>query len=310
MNKLKNLQKIFFICFLATVLSGCFGTTPIGATTTQNNTNGIGEDYIPPDSSWLLMWSDEFNGSVIDSRIWTHETGFGSRGDGWGNNEKQNYTTSSDNSYIENGKLIIKAIYTGGDHNQRGNYTSARLKTQDKFSFRYGLLVARMKSPEGQGLWPAIWMLGDSISDPNVGWPRCGEIDLFEMFGHTETTFRQASGTAHWSGDKTICNAGSTETHRYCGGEHTHSQKLSEDFNNYSLEWNETRLVWRFNGVVYYTLNIGDAEFDEFRAGNFFILANVAVGGNPFGAFPPISSTPFPQTMEIDWIRVYTNSGE
>ncbi len=303
MNKIKILLGIFFFCLTVTLLIGCFGTTPvIPITTIENNSNGVGANYTPPDSNWSMMWSDEFNGSAIDSGTWTHETGSG----GWGNNEKQNYTTNSDNSYIENGKLIIKAIHTvGRPHNQRDSYTSARLKTQGKFNFRYGLLVARMKSPEGQGLWPAIWMLGESIS--SVGWPQSGEIDLFEMFGHTDLTFRQASGAVHWSGDRTGCQRSGTPTHRFCGGKYTDSEKLSAGFNNYSLEWNEERLVWRFNGVVFYTLNISNSEFDEFRTGNFFILANVAVGGNPFGSFPPTSSTPFPQTMEIDWIRVYTN---
>ena len=300
MNKIKILLGIFFFCLTVTLLIGCFGTTPVTPIDTRSNPNGVGANYAPPDSNWSMMWSDEFNGSAIDSGTWTHETG----DDGWGNNELQNYTANAENSYISNEKLVIEAKYIGGSATGRGNYTSARMISQDKYSFQYGLVVARMKSPYGAGVWPAIWMLGQSFRA--VGWPRSGEIDIFEMFGQDESSYRQASGAMHWFSTTEVprgCNSFQTDQ-RACSGKKTHTERLANNFHNYSLEWNENELIWRFDGEVFQIRDITDSELDEFRAGEFFLLLNVAVGGNPV-ANPDISV--FPQTMEIDWIRVYTN---
>ncbi len=138
--------------------------------------------------SYTLVWSDEFLGSTINPNNWTHETG----GGGWGNNELQYYTDRADNSYIQNGKLVIEAkeeSFGGRD------YTSARLITKGKQFFKYGRIEARMKLPYGQGLWPAFWMLGENIS--SIGWPACGEIDIMEMIGGTNNN-HVVHGTLHW----------------------------------------------------------------------------------------------------------------
>ncbi|RPH74547.1 glycoside hydrolase family 16 protein, partial [bacterium] len=121
--------------------------------------------------NWSMVWSDEFDSSSINGNNWTHETG----GGGWGNNELEYYTNRTDNSYIQDGKLVIKVIkenYSGR------SYTSARLKTQNKKFWKYGKVEARLKLPAGQGIWPAFWMLGQNIN--SVGWPKCGEIDIME----------------------------------------------------------------------------------------------------------------------------------
>ena len=131
-------------------------------------------------SNWVLSWSDEFNAKDgIDSKKWTAETG----GDGWGNNELEYYTASRRNARQEHGSLILEAIrepYIGPDGVKR-DYTSARLKTQHKFSQAYGRFEARIQVPQGKGMWPAFWLLGDDIDV--VHWPNCGEIDIVENIG-------------------------------------------------------------------------------------------------------------------------------
>lgn len=267
---------------------------------TNGNSNGSGPNYMPPNANWELAWSDEFSNSSIDTNTWSHETGFGNNG--WGNNELQNYTSSSDNSYISSGRLVIEAKHNGGNATQRGSYTSARMISRDKLAFKYGLVVARMKSPRGRGVWPAIWLLGQNIG--SVGWPRCGEIDIFEMFGDGGSKDQQTTGALHWCGESTGCNQSGTPCHRYCGYSRGIGENLSLNFHNYALEWNETMLIWRFDGEVVATHNIENQEYDEFRANNFFLLLNIAVGGNPV---PDPDTSIFPQKMEIDWIRIYTN---
>ena len=255
------------------------------------------DHYQPPGLDWKLIWSDEFNGSSIDSTIWTHEIGQ----HGWGNGELQNYTDSPNNSYLQDGKLVIKAIHHGGTSDQVGSYTSARLISEGKFSFKYGLVVARMKAPYGRGLWPAIWMLGGQNNN-DIGWPydwpQCGEIDIFEMFGgqgDEEVSYRRTTGALHWD----------QNGHRYEADGFTHTERLANDFNYYSVEWNDRQLIWRFNGQIFQTQDITNSEQDEFRATNFFFLLNIAVGGHPV---PDPDTSVFPQTMEIDWIRIYTNT--
>lgn len=305
MNKLsKIIFSVTFVTCIVWFLIATFGCQQGGLPFEDNgninnatNSNGTTPDY-NPGNQWRLFWSDEFNGSAIDTDTWGYDTGQ----HGWGNGEYQNYTTSSENSYVENGNLVIKAIYNGGGYNQRGNYTSARLISEGKFSFKYGLVLARMKAPEGKGIWPAIWMLGEQ-DDNDIGWgydwPQCGEIDIFEMFGgqgDLETSLRRTTGALHWD------NSGWT----YRSGALTNSSRLSADFNYYSVEWNEQKIIWRFNGQEFFSKSITSADRREFHS-NFFLLINIAVGSTG-GQLPlPDSSTSFPQTMEIDWIRIYTN---
>jgi beta-glucanase (GH16 family) len=234
--------------------------------------------------NWQLAWSDEFDSSLIDLTSWTHETG----GNGWGNNELEYYTNRNVNSYIEDGKLIIKAQQEsyGGR-----SYTSARLKTQGKRFWLYGKIEARMKLPYGQGIWPAFWMLGENI--PSAGWPACGEIDIMEMIGgqNRENTVH---GTAHWD------NSGQ---HAQYGGDYSLSSgTFADDFHVFTIEWDKSLIKWYVDNSRYTTIDITPAGLSEFHQ-EFFIVLNLAVGGNWPGN--PNSSTTFPQYLEVDYLRVY-----
>ena len=238
-----------------------------------------------------LIWSDEFDETGLpDSTYWTFEEG----GGGFGNNEIQYYTSNDlDNARIEDGRLII----TAREESMGGrNYTSARMITRDKLSFRYGKIEARIRLPYTQGIWPAFWMLGDNISE--VSWPACGEIDIMEFIGGAgnESTIH---GTAHWD------NNGS---HAEYGGSYTlESGIFADDYHVFSIEWDETSIRWFIDDHQYHEIDITPGGLSEFH-NEFFILLNVAVGGN-WPGYPDDTSV-FPQTMEVDYVRVYKKSEE
>ena len=232
-----------------------------------------------------LIWSDEFNGSTINASNWTYDLGNG----GFGNNELENYTNRPENARVENGMLVIEARR----ENLGGSaYTSARLKTEGRRSFGVNTWVeARIQVPQGQGIWPAFWMLGNSIS--TVGWPSCGEIDIMEMRGQNPF---QNLGTMHWANDN-----GSYANY---GGSITSPTSLAGGFHTFAISRTNTAIRWYLDGVQYHEGNIagGINSTSEFQA-QFFILLNVAVGGNFVGS--PNASTPFPQQMRVDYVRVW-----
>jgi hypothetical protein len=240
----------------------------------------------PPGFSRLL-WSDEFNGSSISSANW----GFDLGGGGWGNNELQNYTNRPENARISNGMLVIETRR----ENFGGNaYTSARLKTQGKQSFGINTWVeASINAPEGQGIWPAFWMLGNSIT--TVGWPSCGEIDIMEIQG--QNPFRNF-GTIHW--------ADPGGNHVSFGGIFNSSSSLTAGFHTFAMSRTSSSIKWYVDRVQYAEANIagGINSTSEFQ-GPFFIILNVAVGGNFVGN--PDGTTVFPQQMQVDWVRVWSN---
>jgi hypothetical protein len=240
----------------------------------------------PPGFS-QLVWSDEFSGSAINTANWGFDLGNG----GFGNNELQNYTNRSQNARIENGMLVIEARR----ENLGGSaYTSARMKTQGKQSFGINTWVeARINAPEGQGIWPAFWMLGNSIS--TIGWPSCGEIDIMEIQG--QNPFRNF-GTIHW--------ADVNGNHASFGGIFNSSSSLSAGFHTYAVSRTGSSIKWYVDRIQYGEANIsgGVNSTSEFQ-GQFFILLNVAVGGNFVGS--PDGSTVFPQQMQVDWVRVWGN---
>ena len=240
----------------------------------------------PPGFS-RLVWSDEFTGSTINSANWSFETG----GGGWGNNELENYTNRPENARISNGVLVIEARREsfGGSA-----YTSARMKTQGKQSFGINTWVeARIDAPEGQGIWPAFWMLGNSIS--TVGWPSCGEIDIMEIQGQNPA---KNFGTIHW--------ADQNGNHASFGGIFNSSSSLTAGFHTYAISRTASSIKWYVDRVQYAEANIsgGINSTSEFQ-GPFFILLNVAVGGNFVGS--PDGTTVFPQQMQVDWVRVWGN---
>ena len=241
------------------------------------------DGYITPTSyaGYNLVWSDEFEGTEIGD-CWTHETG----NSGWGNNELQNYTASSANSYISNGKLVIEAKQqnSGGS-----NYSSARMITAGCAEFQYGRIDIRAKLPQGQGIWPALWMLGANFWD--VGWPDCGEIDIMELVGHEPSTVH---GTLHWD------NNGSKADHGH--GTTLDSGIFADEFHVFTIIWTSQSIKWYVDDVLFLTIDITPAPMTEFHAPAFFIF-NIAVGGNWPGN--PDNTTIFPQQMVVDYIRVF-----
>lgn len=236
-------------------------------------------------AAYNLVWSDEFNGSTIDTNNWVYEIGTGSGG--WGNNELQYYTSRPENARIENGNLVIEArkeSYGGM------NYTSARLKTQGKKSFKYGRIEARIKLPKGQGLWPAFWTLGADIG--SVGWPKSGEIDIMEHVNNENNTH----GYIHWD----------VNGHASYGGP-SHTIDVTQ-YHVYSIEWTPSSIKWFIDGVPFKEANIENNinSTEEFHKEHFLLL-NMAVGGNWPGS--PDGSTVFPAKMFVDYVRVYQDGG-
>jgi len=229
-----------------------------------------------------LIWSDEFDGPSINNDFWTFEIGNGNSG--WGNNELQSYT-AGENASIVDGNLVIEARE---DPTRR--FTSTRMITKGKFDFQYGRVDIRAALPEGQGIWPALWMLGANINQ--VGWPACGEIDIMELLGHEPN---KVHGTAHWSGNSQHRSSGTSTT---LSGTRT----FKDDFHVFSIVWTENSIRWLLDDVQYNVLTISSGELAELRGNQFFIF-NVAVGGNWPGS--PDATTPFPQHMIVDYIRVF-----
>jgi len=236
--------------------------------------------------NYQLIWSDEFNGTFVDQSNWVFETG---NNNGWGNNELEYYTNRIDNAYLDNGNLVIKALKENYGGN---NYTSARIKTQGKFSVKYGKIEARIKLPYGKGIWPAFWTLGDAISFPSTGWPKCGEIDIMEMTGGGTYGDKTIYGTAHWD-DNGHKQAGSS--YRLSSGSY------SDGFHVFDIVWDSQKIIWHMDGIQYYRIDLIPtlSELQESQ----FILLNLAVGGNWPGN--PDITTVFPQTMVVDYVRVY-----
>jgi len=257
--------------------------TKDGVDFSEKQTVTITED--DPNYDPNLVWADEFDYTGLpDSDKWNMETG----GDGWGNNELQYYTNNEANAMVENGRLTITALEEefGGRE-----YTSARITTQNKFDFKYGKIEARIKLPYGQGLWPAFWMLGKDIS--SVGWPDCGEIDIMEMVGG-DGGDNTCHCTLHWDNNGEHASYGKSYT--------LPSGILADDFHIFTVEWDSQEIRGYIDGTQYYTADLTPQELSEFHQ-NFFIILNMAVGGDWPG--PPNANTTFPQTMEVDYVRVY-----
>ena len=267
-------------------------------TATVNGTI-ITEDgtYLPTDntgyttplaySGYSLVWSDEFSASTLNQKDWNQEIGNGTGG--WGNNELEYYTDNLKNSFLSDGKLIIEArkeVVSGF------NYTSARLTTQNKKTFKFGRIDIRAKLPVSKGMWPALWMLGNNISA--AGWPACGETDIMELIG---TYPSRITGTAHW---KNAAGAHDSKGANF----NLSSGNFSQQFHVFSLIWKKDQMQWLIDDQVYFTLTVTDAGAANypFNAEQFFIF-NVAVGGNWPG--PPDTSTIFPQRMFVDYVRVF-----
>ena len=233
-----------------------------------------------------LVMQDEFDtDGAPNSTIWGYDEGTGL--EGWGNNELQYYTKRTENVKVENGYLLItaqKESYNGY------SYTSARLTTKGKFDQAYGRFEARIRLPYGQGMWPAFWLLGDNIDE--VGWPKCGEIDIMEYRGQQPT---KVLGTVHgpgYSGALSITKSYSLLNDRFDTG-----------FHIFGIEWGPNYINYYVDDVLYNQITPSDVTGEWVFDHPFYIIINLAVGGNFVGN--PDSQTVFPQTMLVDYVRVY-----
>jgi beta-glucanase (GH16 family) len=248
-----------------------------------------------PNSPWRQIWSDEFDGPAgtpPDPSKWSPGVG----GDGWGNQQLE-YDTANQNAYQDGqGNLVLEA--------RKGNpakyqcwygpcqYTSARLSTQGHFSFTYGLIEARIKIPQGQGIWSAFWMMGTNFA--TVGWPACGEIDIMENISQEPATIY---GTAHGP----IYSNGTPGIYQLKQG------KFADSFHVFALQWDADHLSFLLDGFVYHTVNKSDYRnlADWVYNRPFFVLLTLPVGGVWPGS--PTPATPFPQKMYISYVRAYTH---
>lgn len=236
-----------------------------------------------------LIWSDEFDKPGLpDTAKWKYDVG----GNGWGNNELQFYIARRpENVRIENGKLIIEARQ---ETYQGKNYTSARLLTQNKVEWKHGRIEALAKLPAGRGTWPAVWMLGSSITTEN--WPRCGEIDIMEHVGFDEGVVHGTIHTEAYNHSKKT-EKGSVIT----------LKDVTTAFHLYAIEWTADQIDFFVDDQKYYTVQkavlgngIEQWPFEQ----PFFLILNVAVGGN-WGGQKGVDETIWPQRMEVDYVRVY-----
>ena len=242
----------------------------------------------PTDGRWVVTWSDEFRGDAgapPDPDKWTFDVG----GDGWGNSQLEYDTDSAENASMDGAGLlnIVAREEAYGDN----AYTSARIKTEGLFEQAYGKFEARIRVPEGTGLWPAFWLLGAEHAD--IGWPWCGEVDIMEIQGEQPETLYGTihgpgySGSGGLSGSTTLSDGA-----------------LSDGFHTYAVEIDEGHIAWLLDDVVYNRVTAGDLPDDATWVNDdpFFIILNLAVGGNYVQ--DPDESTAFPATMVVDWVRV------
>ena len=249
---------------------------------------GCGGSAATAGGPWVLTWSDEFDGPAAQppsAANWLHDVGTG-----FGNQQLEYDTDSASNAALDGqGNLAIVARrepYLGQQ------YTSARLLTRGRFQQAYGKFEARIKLPAGQGLWPAFWLLGANVD--SVSWPACGEIDIMEAKGQEPLV---AHGSLHGPG--------------YSGGAAiTRSTPLPDTgFHVYAIEWDKEQIAFLLDGVAYEIVPAANIPnglrwvFDH----EFYLILDLAVGGTYAGN--PTAATPFPQTMLVDYVRVYQRGG-
>jgi beta-glucanase (GH16 family) len=245
------------------------------------------------------VWSDEFDapaGTRPDPAKWNYELGDGTGASvpGWGNQELELYTDRAENAATDgNSNLVITARKAdGGARCYYGpcQYTSARLLTRGTFEATYGRIEARLRVPRGAGLWPAFWMLGSNID--RVGWPDSGEIDVMEYVGRLPN---RVFGTMHGPGYSGDHGFGSTLDL---------PSPVADDFHTWAIEWSEDHIAWFIDGQRYHEATPASVAPSAWAFNHpFYLLLNVAVGGQ-FGG-PVGADTTFPQSMTVDYVRVY-----
>jgi beta-glucanase (GH16 family) len=270
------------------IISFIFFLSILGWTFSSCNKDGASQSL--PKRNWTLVWSDEFNENLVSSpksSNWSNDIGNGP--DGWGNQELQYYTDRLD-VIATDGKGILNII--AKKENLGGKeFVSGRIKTKNKFSQKYGRIEARIKTPFGPGIWPAFWMMGSNID--TVNWPNCGEIDILELKGHQPSTIY---GTLHGPG----YSGGNAKSGSYS----LKNDKFDNDYHIFAVEWFEDRVDFFVDDYMYNRISKSDLGTNKWVFDQpFYIIMNLAVGGNYVG-FPNVN-TSFPQTMQIDYVRVY-----
>ncbi len=313
------MKKYLFINVIALTMIGCGGgggggdskTTPASSTAAASSTplsSSAAASSVGP-AAWSLIWSDDFDGTIVDATKWSFEKNCY----GGGNNELQCYTDRADNAFLVDGKLHIVAkketfagqakgdddpAYLATDTSQTREYTSARLRSKSKGDWTYGRMEISAKLPKGQGLWPAIWMLPTEWK--YGGWPSSGEIDIMEAVNSGGAVYgNKVHGTLHY---------GTPWTHE--GTSYTPATNVWDEFHTYAIEWEAGEIRWYVDNIHYMTQTSvawftngstnDTAPFDE----KFHMLLNVAVGGGWPGA--PDSTSVFPQEMVVDYVHVYS----
>lgn len=240
---------------------------------------------------YKLVWSDEFNGTKLDTSKWSYEIG---NRRGWGNKEKEYYR--AENAVVKDGYLTIiakKEEYKGFD------YSSARIRTIHKGDWKYGKFEMRAKLPMGKGMWPAFWMM--PTDNVYGGWPVSGEIDIMEYLGNDSTT---VYGTIHYGGRP--------PNNTHTGKPYTLSEGgFNNNFHTFTLIWEKGKIQWLVDGKIYQTQTKWYTTAASFPAPfnqKFHIILNLAVGGNWPGY--PDSTTVFPQKYIIDYVRVYQRTDD
>ena len=280
LNCIVHLFILFFLIF------GCEENIEAEDKTIEQNTA----------ENWNLIWADEFEQGDVDNQKWNKLRWR----PGWVNNEQQAYTDRDTNIFIRDGKLIVRALiepgyvdndYTGSKYNT--DFTSGRLNTAGKHSWKYGKFEIKAKLPKGRGSWPAIWMLGSNIG--TIGWPDCGEIDIMEHVGYDEGNIHGSIHTADYNHMKGTQKSGGIEI-----------ETATDSFHIYALEWDSTYLRFLVDKNPYffiYNNSNGDQNKWPFNLNHYLIL-NLAVGGD-WGGVQGIDQTQFPMEMEVDYVRVY-----
>ena len=276
----------------ANAMGGRGGTTANGGRAGASSGGAGTSGTAGAPAGWTLAWSDEFDGpsgQSPDSTKWAYDVG----GDGWGNSELEYYTSRPDNSATDGSGHLVITLQAETYMNR--SYTSARLKTQGKFTQAYGRFESRIKIPRGQGIWPAFWMLGDDIS--TNPWPACGEIDVMENVGKEPSINHGSMHGPGYSGGNPL-----TGSYTLAGA------ALADDFHVYAIEWETNVVRFYVDESNYETRKNTDVPsgakwvYDH----PFFMLLNIAIGGSFPG--PPDGTTMLPQTMTVDYVRVYTKS--
>ncbi len=274
----KNNLKIVTVAIYSLILVAFFGCKKDNEQKLENR-------------NWQLVWSDEFNGTAgtsPDSTKWKFDIGVGPNSNGWGNAELEYYTNKTTNASIDsNGYLAITARKEsfGGS-----SFTSSRIITKASFNQTYGRFEARIKTPWGPGIWPAFWLLGSDVD--TVGWPQCGEIDIMELRGQNPDII---NGTVHgpgYSGGNSITKIFALENDRF-----------DVNFHVFAVEWGSDYIDFFVDKTLYQRITPENITGKWVFNHPFFIILNLAVGGNYVGF--PSNLTPFPQTMFVDYVRVY-----